>query len=254
MRKAPIFFHQLPDGIDPYVIPGDPSSGWLWGISTDTLVPRGSGDKKIQAYNFCLALTQDKANQVPFAHRPDNYNLDHYELLLRIIAKEKWTTIHSSFTCYTLPNGELKIHHSGGFLIKNMPNGKTDFNNFGGFSTDMIGANHDYPEADYESRKKIWKAHEDYTKGLLYFLSHDERIPLHIKEEMLSWGYSKDEFVDVNGFLNQLYVREARRMIGELVMNQNHCVGNEVVDDQIGMAAYGMDSHNCQRIVVNCMV
>ncbi|MEO5648467.1 MAG: FAD-dependent oxidoreductase, partial [Ginsengibacter sp.] len=127
-------------------------------------------------------------------------------------------------------------------------------NNFGGFSTDMIGANYDYPEANYETRKKIWKAHEDYTKGLLYFLSHDERVPPAIREEMLTWGYSKDEFKDLQGFSNQLYVREARRMIGEMVMTQKHCVGEEVVNDQAGMAAYGMDSHNCQRLVVNGMV
>ena len=246
-------FHQVPDGIDPYVKPGDASSGLLWGISSDTLAPHGSGDKKIQAYNFRLCLTQDKANQIPFT-QPDNYDPHHYELLSRIISKEKWPKIHSGVTRDTLANGEIKIHNTGGFLIKDMPNGKTDFNNFGGFSTDMIGANYDYPEGDYEARNKIWKAHEDYTKGLLYFLSHDEKVPQAIREEMLSWGYCKDEFKDLNGFSNQLYVREARRMIGALVMTQKHCVGDEVVDDQIGMAAYGMDSHNCQRLVVNGMV
>ncbi len=118
----------------------------------------------------------------------------------------------------------------------------------------MIGANYNYPEAGYDERKKIWKAHEDYTKGLLYFLSHDNRVPQHIRKEMLEWGYPKDEFVGMNGFSNQLYVREARRMIGPLVMTQNHCIGKEVVDDVVGMAAYGMDSHNCQRLVVNGMV
>jgi hypothetical protein len=246
-------FHQLPDGIDPYVKPGDPSSGLLWGIGSDTLAAQGSRDKKIQAYNFRLCLTQDKANQISFT-KPDNYDSTDYELLSRIIAKEKWPSIHSSFTIDTLANGEIKVHNTGGFLIKNMPNGKTDFNNFGGFSTDMIGGNYDYPEGNYDTRKKIWKAHEDYTKGLLYFLSHDEKIPQALREEMLSWGYCKDEFIDLNGFSNQLYVREARRMIGALVMTQKHCVGDEVVDDQVGMAAYGMDSHNCQRLVVNGMV
>lgn len=246
-------FHQLPDGIDPYVMPGDSASGLLWGISRGSLGPKGSGDKLIQAYNFRLALTKDKNNQIPFA-LPEDYNPDHYELLARVIAKEKWETIHSNFTVDTLANGEIRVNHTGGFLIKDMPNGKTDFNNFGGFSTDMIGANHDYPEADYATRKQIWKAHEDYTKGLLYFLSHDERVPEHIRKEMQSWGYSKDEFKDLNGFSNQLYVREARRMVGDVVMNQNHCEGTEVVDDPIAMAAYQMDSHNIQRIVVNGMV
>lgn len=246
-------FHQFPDNIDPYKIPGDPRSGLLWGISSDKLMPQGSADNKVQAYNFRLALTQDKNNQIAFA-KPENYDPSRYELLLRVIEKEKWTTIHSSFTVDKLPNGGIYVNHSGGFLIKNMPNGKTDFNNFGGFSTDMIGANHNYPDGDYDTRKKIWKEHEDYTKGLLYFLSHDDRVPAHIREEMGSWGFSKDEFVDLNGFSSQLYVREARRMVADVVMTQLHSEGKEVVEDQIGMAAYQMDSHNIQRIVVNGMV
>lgn len=245
--------HQFNDGIDPYVVPGDPSSGLLWGISPDSLAPHGSADKKIQAYNFRLALTQDEDKLIPFS-RPDNYNPDHYELLARVIENEKWTTIHSSLKRDTLESGEIKYRHSGGFLIKDMPNGITDFNNFGAFSTDMIGANYEYPEGDYETRAQIWKAHEDYTKGLLYFLSHDDRVPEHIREEMRTWGYSEDEFKDHNGFSSQLYIREARRMVGELVMTQKHCQSEEVVEDHIAMAAYGMDSHNCQRLVVNGMV
>jgi len=246
-------FHQLPDGVSPYKVPGDPESGLVWGISTDTLQPKGTGDHKVQAYNFRLTLTQDKDNQIPFT-KPDNYNPDQYELLLRIIEKEKWKTIHSSFKVNELPNGEIKVDHTGGFLIKNMPNGKTDFNNFGGFSTDMIGANYDYPDGDYAVRKEIWKNHEDYTKGLLYFLGHDERVPAHIRDEMNSWGYSKDEFKKLNGFSSQLYVREARRMVSDVVMTQLHSEGIEKVEDQIAMAAYQMDSHNIQRIIVDGMV
>lgn len=246
-------YHQFPDGISPYKVPGDPSSGLLWGVSSEPLQPTGSGDKKIQAYNFRLCLTQDKTNFIPIT-RPASYNPEQYELLLRTLIKENWKSIHSSLRHEKLPDGSIQIHHGGGFLIKNMPNGKTDFNNFGGFSTDMIGMNYDYPEADYATRKKIWQAHEDYTKGLLYFLGHDERVPAHIRQEMQSWGYAKDEFKDLGGFSNQLYVREARRMLGETVMTQKHCEGEEVAQDAVGMAAYQMDSHNCQRVIVNGMV
>src|SRR5690606_29562982 len=177
-----------------------------------------------------------------------------YELLLRILEKENWTTIRSSFIRDTLPDGRQIVHHSGNYLIKDMPNGKTDFNNFGGFSTDMIGANHEYPEGDYETRKRIWKEHEDYTKGLLYFMANDERVPEHIRADMRTWGYTKDEFQEYGGFSPQLYVREARRMVSDVVMTQAHCQRKDVVEDYVGMAAYGMDSHNCQRIVVNDMV
>lgn len=245
-------YHQFPDGIDPYVIPGKPESGLVYGVSNAPLAAKGSGDKLIQAYNFRMCLTQDKNNQIPFT-RPQNYDPKRYVLLARVIEKEGWSGIKGTFKRFT--NGDsVKVLNKGGFLIKYMPNGKTDFNNFGAFSTDMIGANYNYPEADYATREKIWKEHEDYTKGLLYFLAHDESIPAIIRKEMQTWGFTKDEFKDINGFSNQLYVREARRMLGELVMTQKHCDGIETVTDGVGMAAYGMDSHACQRIVINGMV
>ncbi len=228
-------YHQFPDGIDPYRIKGNPASGLLWGIQEGDLSLTGSGDHKVQAYNFRLCLTQDKSNQLPF-YPPDEYHPEHYELLIRIMEVKPWNSIHD------------------GMIIKMMPGGKTDINNRGPISTDFIGGSWDYPEASYKKRKEIWKAHEDYIKGLLYFLSHDERVPVKIREEMSGWGYACDEFTDNGGFPSQLYVREARRMIGEYVMTEHNCVGDSVVKDGIGMAAYTMDSHNCQRIVVNGMV
>jgi hypothetical protein len=228
--------HQFPDGIDPYVIPGKPESGLLYGISTNKLMPNGTGDKAVQAYNFRLCLTTDQKNKIDIK-KPIGYDSTRYELLLRQIAATKpkeltWQLMH----------------------IQPMPNNKTDINNCGGFSTDMIGANYDYPNADYETRKKIIKQHEIYTKGLLYFLANDPRVPLHLRQEMQQYGYPKDEYTDNENFTPQLYIREARRMISDYIMTQSNCQGNTIVPDPIGMAAYTMDSHNCQRIVVNGMV
>jgi len=135
-----------------------------------------------------------------------------------------------------------------------MPNGKTDINNNGPFSTDMIGMNYDFPEAGYERRKQIQKEHELYIKGLLYFIGHDQRVPKHLRDEMLQWGYPKDEYTDNGSWSPQMYVREARRMIGEYVMTQHNCEGRQVAEDGVGMAAYTMDSHNCQRLIINGMV
>jgi hypothetical protein len=135
-----------------------------------------------------------------------------------------------------------------------MPNHKTDINNCGGFSTDMIGMNYSYAEATYDERRKIIQAHEDYTKGLLYFIGHDVRMPAHLRKEMQQWGYPKDEFVSNNHFTPQLYIREARRMRSDYVMTQHHCQGKEKADDGIGYAAYTMDSHNCSRLVIDGMV
>jgi hypothetical protein len=227
--------HQFPDGIDPYKIPGDPRSGLLWGISAEQLAPAGSGDKKVQAYNFRICLTDEPSNRLPIT-RPDDYDSSRYELLLRVLEKKP-------------------AQNLWGFLkFDLMPNHKTDINNNGPFSTDMIGMNYDYAEADFAKRQQIIRAHENYTRGLLYFIGHDSRMPQHLRNEMLRWGYPKDEYTASNHWSPQLYVREARRMIGAYVMTQANCEGREKVDDAIGLAAYTMDSHNCQRVVVNGMV
>lgn len=227
--------HQFPDGIDPYKIKGDSTSGLIYGINPAPVNSNGTGDKKVQAYNFRITLTNRPENRIPIT-KPDNYNPSRYELLLRLKELHPWNK------------------HTDVFIWSDMPNGKTDINNFGGFSTDVIGENWNYPDADYEERARIWKFHEDYTKGLLYFVGHDERIPESIRNQMLEWGYPKDEYTDNGHWTHQLYVREARRMIGELVMTQHHCQGRETVTDGIGWAAYTMDSHNCDRHIVNGMV
>lgn len=227
--------HQFPDNIDPYKVPGDAKSGLLWGISKEVLQANGAGDKKVQAYNFRITLTNVPENRIPIS-KPENYDPKKYELLLRLKEKQPWKSC------------------SDVFFISKMPNGKTDINNNGGFSTDMIGMNWEYPEADYNTRTKIWKEHEDYTKGFFYFIGNDTRIPGNIRDEMKQWGYPKDEYTDNGNWTPQLYIREARRMIGELVMTQHHCQGKEQVEDGVGMAAYGMDSHNCERLVVNGLV
>jgi hypothetical protein len=227
--------HQFPDGIDPYKIPGKPESGLLWGISSATLAPIGSGDKKIQSYNFRLCLTNDPVNKIEIT-RPANYDSTHYELLLRFLEKK--------------PSKDLSA-----FLKPDMmPNHKTDINNNGPFSTDMIGMNYAYPDGDYATRAAIIKAHVDYTKGLLYFAGHDPRMPKNLRDQMLKWGYPKDEYIKSGNFTPQLYVREARRMLGEYVMTEANCLRKEVVDDKVGMGAYNMDSHNAERLVVNGMV
>ncbi|GAA4452563.1 FAD-dependent oxidoreductase [Nibrella saemangeumensis] len=223
--------HQFPDGIDPYKVPGKPESGLLWGISPEKVAATGAGDKKVQAYNFRICLSSDPTNMLPIT-QPEGYDPSRYELLLRYLEKK--------------PAKDL-----WGFLkFDLMPNKKTDINNNGPFSTDMIGMNYDYPEASYDRRAQIQREHELYTKGLLYFIGHDPRMPEHLRKEMLRWGYPKDEYTDNGHWSPQMYVREARRMIGEYVMTQANCEGKDIVNDAVGMAAYTMDSHNCQRIVI----
>ncbi len=219
--------HNFVDRVDPYVVKGDPSSGLLPYIVEGGPGVDGSGDKKIQAYCFRMCLTDHPENRIPF-EKPAGYNEQNYELLFR-----------------NYEAGETRIP----WINSAMPNRKTDTNNNHGFSTDFIGQNWDYPEASYAEREKIIEAHRNYQKGLMWSLAYHPRIPENIRKEVARWGTSKDEFEREDGWQNQLYIREARRMVSDYVMTQHHCEGLEVVEDAIGLAAYGMDSHNIQRYV-----
>ncbi len=229
-------YHQFPDGVSPYKIPDDPSSGLVWGVSTDKVRPTGSGDKQIQAYNFRICLTDSVENMIPIT-RPDDYDSTRYVLLARLIKAQPTMRKINDY-----------------FIWSMMPNRKTDINNRGGFSTDMIGMNYSWPEASYKERERLLQEAVSYTKGLLYFWKTDSRVPDSLQAFVQRWGYPKDEYPEFGHFTPQLYIREGRRMIGEYVMTEHNCRGEVTVKDGIGMASYGMDSHNTERIVVNGMV
>ncbi len=220
-------YHQFVVPIDPYVTPGDPSSGLLPNIQEEVPGEEGSGDHRVQGYCFRMCLTNDPANRLPFP-KPENYDAFNYELLLRYLKAGHWTVMK---------------------LSKTMPNSKTDTNNKGAFATDFIGGNYDYPDGDYATRARIIQAHKDYQQGLMYFLANDPRVPEAVHEEMQQWGLPKDEFLDNGGWPHQLYVREARRMISDYVMIEQNCVGTRKIDDAVGLGAYTMDSHHMQRYV-----
>lgn len=217
--------HNFNRPISPYVVLGDPSSGLLPGVHGDDPGKNGEGDHRIQAYNFRLCMTDAPENKIPFP-QPEDYNALRYELLLRYIKAGVFDVIN---------------------LSTPMPNRKTDTNNYGGFSSDNIGMNYDYPNGDYKTRERIFQDHIDYQMGMMWFLCNDPRVPEDVRESVNRWGLCKDEFQDTDGWPHQLYVREARRMISDLVMTQHHCEGEKIASDPVGLAAYGMDSHNCQR-------
>ena len=224
--------HQFPDGVDPYVVPGDPSSGLLWGISEGTLAQQGSGDNLIQAYNYRICLTDNPENRIPI-EKPENYDPSKYELLVRLYDAQKDMRDINQY-----------------FIWSKGPNRKTDVNNRGAFSTDMIGANHNYPEATWEERQEIMKIHKDYTLGLLYFVANDPRVPAELQNYVKEWGLPKDEYVECGHWTPQLYVRECRRLVGEYVATQADCDNKVIAPEGIAYAAYTMDSHNTQRIVI----
>jgi hypothetical protein len=228
--------HQFLVPVDPYTKPGDPGSGLLPTVQDIPFGNAGDGDNAVQAYNFRLCLTKNPTNKLPI-EPPPGYDPKRYELLGRY-----FDALNAAGRKVTL----------GNFMkIDMVTPEKTDINNNGGFSTDHIGANYSYPDADYATREKIWKDHEYYIKGLLVFLGTDERVPEQIRAEMKLWGYPKDEFQDTGGWPHAMYVREARRMLGEYVMTERNCRWLEKVEDPVGLGAYNMDSHNCRRVVRN---
>ncbi|MEX2568989.1 MAG: FAD-dependent oxidoreductase, partial [Cyclobacteriaceae bacterium] len=230
--------HNFVDGVDPYKKQGNPSSGLLPHISPNGPGIDGMGDDKIQAFCFRMTLTDHPENRIPF-DKPSTYKEEEYELLFRNYeAADDLETMYDYGNIAYLP-----------WANSAMPNRKTDTNNKHGFSTDFIGQNYAYPEGTYEEREAIIERHREYQKGLMWTLAYHPRIPEKVREVVSQWGTCKDEYGREDGWPEQLYIREARRMVSDLVMTQHHCEALKVVEDPIALAAYGMDSHNVQRYV-----
>jgi hypothetical protein len=219
--------HQFVKPVDPYVKPGDPKSGLVPRVVAGPLPPDGTGDRKVQAYNYRLCATDKPENRRAWP-KPANYDEKQYEILLR-----------------NFEAGDLRLPWNPVL----MPNRKTDSNNNFAFSTDNIGMNYDYPDGDYATREKIIREHIDYQQGLMWTLANHPRVPASVREHFTKWGLAKDEFLDTDNWPHQLYVREARRMVGGYVMTQHNCQGRVTAEDSVGLAAYTMDSHNIQRYV-----
>jgi hypothetical protein len=217
--------HQFMPQVDPFIVEGDPASGLLARISDQQTGEEGTGDSKLQAYNFRLCLTQYEKNRVPFS-KPEKYDPQQYEILLRALIEES-SHIFTKF--YPIPNA------------------KTYTNNFGPFSTDNIGMNYRYSEASYEERSLIVEEQKTYQKGYFYFLCNDPRVPLEVREQIAKWGLAKDEFEDNEHWPHQIYVREARRMVSDFVITDLHVRGQVETPQPIGMGSRYMESSHLQR-------
>lgn len=217
------------DGISPFKVAGDPSSGMLKGVEPEPPGQPGEGDRRVQAYTFRLCLTDVPENRMSIS-KPEDYDPELYELHLR----------------YALANPGALLGEAY-FKLTPMPNRKTDSNNKGSFSTDFVGRSFEWAEADQARRGQLWQEHASYLKGLLWFLGNDPRVPAGLRQEIGRWGLPKDEFEDTGHWPFQLYVREARRMRSDYVITENDCRRFNVAEDGIVLASYPMDSHFTSR-------
>jgi hypothetical protein len=227
--KANLHNHRFLKKVDPWLVAGDPSSGLVPEVEHAGAGTDGTGDHRVQAYCFRMCMSKAPNNRVPFP-KPDQYDEKRYELLFR-----------------NFEAGDLRVPISPDM----MPNGKTDTNNNCAFSTDYLGGNYRYPEANYEERESIIRDHEVYQKGLMWTLANHPRVPEVVRKHMMQWGLPADEFVDNGHWPHQLYIREARRMISDYVATELDCRRIRMAEDPVGLGSYNMDSHNVRRYITD---
>ncbi len=215
--------------VDPYIVPGDPKSGLLPHIYKIDDLTNGKGDKKIQAYTYRVCLTTDPNLRIPIA-KPEGYREIDHELLLR-----NFDAGDTRFPALIAP-----LAGTGS---------KVDWNNMHAVGSDFPGTNWDYPEATYEKRSEIEKAHENYIRGFLWTMANSPRVPEEVRAKAATYGLAKDEFTNNGGWPWMLYIREARRMVGDYVMTQHDCDGTRIAPDPVALGSFGMDSHVVQHFV-----
>ncbi len=176
-----------------------------------------SADGAVQAYNYRFCVSSDPANRIMLTEPPPGYNREEFVNYDR-------KTIAST---------------SG-------PNKKGHMN-----SPILPGENHAYPEADWETREKITQRHLNFALGLVWFLQNDESVKEKDRAKFREWGLPKDEFADNNHVPYEMYVREARRLVGREVFTEHHnslakgYARTPISRESIGITDWYMDSHSC---------
>lgn len=180
----------------------------------------GNADGKTQGYDFRLCLTTDTKNQVPF-REPRTYDPALY-----------------SFRRAQLREGEPPKRLRALISLNPMPNGKTDSR-----TGEWTGGCWDYPDASREVRRHIAAKHREYAEGYLWFLLTDEAVPKEFRAELATYGYAKDEFVDNQHWPYLMYIREARRMVGDFLMTQRDVTDDRFTPDAVALGSFFLDVH-----------
>jgi hypothetical protein len=171
----------------------------------------GQADGQVQGYNFRLCMTTAEENRL-YPPAPEGYDRNDFTPILPLIVAGKSTKIFDSKHA-----GIYRAH------LPLLPNGKTDVNDAPNAPArmSMSDINDEWPLADHATRQRIFNRHLYYNIGLLHFLHNDPEVPENIREDARNWALCKVEFTETGGIPPQLYVREARRLVGQHVFTGN---------------------------------
>lgn len=152
--------------VDPWKVPGDESSGTIFGVQNEPVGSHGEPDSRVMGFCLRLPLTKDRDNQIPIT-APEGYDPEDYELYRRFLAA-----------------GGTNDWLDGPGNGRGGPNAKLhDLGSWHELSGNFYGRNADYPDGTYGERDAIYRQHRDYTQGLIYFLSTDPSVPESIRRE-----------------------------------------------------------------------
>jgi hypothetical protein len=227
--------HTMPPFVSPFT---DDPEGHREGpvlpqVRDAPLAPVGASDGGVMAYGYRVCLTT-APDRVPFARR-DGYDEAHWELGRRLFH-------HWRRQGFEPAAGDLLG------LEPNLPNGKCDGNSLGPFSLNVLdGSAWEYPDADPDRRDRLRRHHLHHTQDFLYFLANDPAVPERVRRELGRWGLPADEFADTGHLPHQLYVREARRMAGELVLTEHELLAARPQHDIVALGSYHLDVREVQR-------
>jgi hypothetical protein len=228
--------HNMPPWVSPFA---DDPSGQTGGRILPQLHDRplaaiGQGDGGVMSYGYRVCLTT-APDRIPF-DRPDDYDEEYWELGRRLFDRDR----------------REGVERTAGRMLglePNLPGGMADGNSLGPVSLSVLdGSAWEYPDASAERREELRQHHLSHTRGFLYFLSHDPAVPVSIRRELSRWGLPPGEFADTEHLPHQLYVREARRMLGERILTEHDLLGGAIPEDTVALGSYHIDIREVQRV------
>lgn len=213
----------------------------------------GEGDSRLPAYTYRLCLTTDPANSVRLNCPPPEYDRQVYLPYLQDLHAERLSAPRRLVEGW----GYYPSHFDTllrSLSVTEIPNRKVDANiNPRPLAFPFPEENEGYVEADWAGRERISLRHRNLTLGLLYFLQNDPAVPSAQREMARQYNLPRDEFVDNGHFPFQLYVREARRLVGEYTLTEHDVTchnGSPVAslhEDSIAIGEFPIDSFPCRK-------